>query len=101
MAESLFSEEPLEAKRPTRVFYNIQMAKALRNIKPPYKGIIVDVKTRPNYLALIVYEKNIMEFDTDQRVNIMEYLLMMREIVESFGVRCELEGSTGNARRES
>ena len=75
------------------------MARDIRKVKPPYKGIVVDVRARPNYLALVVYEENIMEYEVDQRVNIMEYLLMLREIIQSYGVRCELEGATGSARR--
>lgn len=83
-----------------RIFYNLDMAKNIRKIKKPYKDLIVDVMARPNYLALVVYEENIMQYEVDQRVNIMEYLLMMREVIESYGVRCELEGATGNARRK-
>jgi hypothetical protein len=87
------------SSKPGRIFYNISMAKDIRKVKPPYKGIVVDVRARPNYLALVVYEENIMEYEVDQRVNIMEYLLMLREIIQSHGVRCELEGATGSARR--
>lgn len=87
------------SSKPGRIFYNISMARDIRKVKPPYKGIVVDVRARPNYLALVVYEENIMEYEVDQRVNIMEYLLMLREIIQSYGVRCELEGATGSARR--
>jgi hypothetical protein len=75
-----------------KITYNLQMAKAIREIKPPYKGLLVDVRARPDWLALVIYEHNIMEYDVDQRVNIMENLLMMRSVIESYGVRCELEG---------
>jgi hypothetical protein len=101
MAEILSNDEHFVPEPKTKIFYNVEMAKALREIKPPYKNVIVDIRTRPNYLALVVYEDNILEFEVDQRVNIMEYLLMMREVVQSFGVRCELEGATGSARRKS
>lgn len=93
-------DETFEPQKPQKIFYNIQMAKAIRNIKPPYKGIVVDVRLRPNYLALVVYEENIMPFGSEQRMNIMEYLLMMREVVESFGVRCELEGLRHRAAKQ-
>jgi hypothetical protein len=90
----------IEQPKPTgRIVYNLAMAKALRNIKPPYKGLVVDIRTRPNYLALVVYEENIMEYESEQRMNIMEYLLMMRSIIESYNVRCEIEGAKGSARR--
>lgn len=91
-------EEEL-SKKPGRIFYNVDMAKVLRKIKPPYKNILVDVRARPNYLALTVYEDNIMEFSTDQRVNIMEWLLLLRDAVQSYGVRCELEGLPGNPKK--
>lgn len=93
MAEPFVTEDyvPQEKKR---IFYNVDMAKALRKVKPPYKNLIWDVRLRPNYLAIVVYEENIMEFSVDQRVNIMEYLMMLRKIIESYDVRCELEGST-------
>jgi len=84
--------------KPDRIFYNYDMAKAVRRIKKPYKDLIVDVKARPNYLALTIYEDNIMQYEVDQRVNIMEYLMMMRSVIQSYGVRCELEGATGSGR---
>jgi len=68
------------------------MAKAIRDINPPYKGIVLDIRKRPNYLALTVYEENIMEFSQEQRMNIMEYLLNVRAMIQNFGVRCEIEG---------
>lgn len=75
-----------------QVFYTKEMAKAIRDINPPYKGIVLDIRKRPNYLALTVYEENIMEFSQEQRMNIMEYLLNVRAMIQNFGVRCEIEG---------
>jgi hypothetical protein len=74
------------------VTYNEDMAKAIRQIKAPYRGIKFDIRRRPNYLGVFVYEENIMEFSQDQRMNIMEYLLKIRSMIQSFGVRCEIEG---------
>lgn len=68
------------------------MAKAIREVKAPYKGIILDIRKRPNYLAVTVHEENIMEFSQEQRMNIMEYLLQVRAMIQNFGVRCEIEG---------
>lgn len=75
-----------------QVFYTKEMAKSIRDINPPYKGIVLDIRKRPNYLALTVYEENIMEFSQEQRMNIMEYLLNVRAMIQNFGVRCEIEG---------
>jgi hypothetical protein len=46
-------------------------------------------------LSLRVYEENIAEFSDMQHISIMEYLNMLRKIVESFGVPCDLEGLAG------
>lgn len=75
-----------------QVFYTKEMAKAIRQIRPPFNGIIVDIKKRPNYLALVIYEENIMEFSESKRMQVMEYLLNMRSMIQNFGVRCEIEG---------
>jgi len=75
-----------------KIFYNIDMAKSIRNIKKPVKGLWMDIRARPNYLAVTVYEENVMEYNESQRSAIMEYLLMVREVIESYGVRCEIEG---------
>ena len=68
------------------------MAKKIREIKKPVKDFKMDVRARPNYLALTVYEENIMQYDTNKRSDIMEYLLLCRQLIESYGVRCEIEG---------
>ena len=68
------------------------MARAIRNIKPPVKGLVMDIKAMPEFIAVTVYEENIMEYSDNQREHIMEYLLMVRDVIASYGVRCELNG---------
>ena len=75
-----------------KIFYNLEMAKAIRKVKMPVKGLKMDVRARPNYLALTVYEENIMEYDEMKRMEIMEYLVLCKKLIESYGVRCEIEG---------
>ena len=75
-----------------KIFYNLDMAKALRNVKMPVKKLKMDVRARPNYLALTVYEEDIMQYDIDKRADIMEYLILCKQLIESYGVRCEIEG---------
>ena len=75
-----------------KIFYNIEMARALRKIKKPVKDLKLDVRARPNYLALTVYEENVMQYEIDKRADIMEYLLLCKQLLESYGVRCEIEG---------
>jgi predicted methyltransferase len=75
-----------------KIKYTVEMAKKIRGIKPPVKNLILDVRARPNYLALTVYESNIMEFNESQRMQVMEYLLLVRSLIQSFGTSCEIEG---------
>ena len=75
-----------------KIAYTIDMAKKVRDIKCPVKGLILDVRARPNYLALTVYESNIMEYSESQRMSVMEYLLMVRKLIQSYGTPCEIEG---------
>lgn len=75
-----------------QVFYTKEMAKSIRDIKPPFTGIKLDIRKRPNYIALMIHEDNIMEFSESKRMQVMEYLLQVRSMVQNFGVRCEIEG---------
>ena len=75
-----------------KISYTVDMAKKVRDIKPPVKGLILDVRARPNYLALTVYESNIMEYNETQRMALMDYLLLVRNLILSYGTPCEIEG---------
>jgi hypothetical protein len=75
-----------------KISYTVEMAKKLRELKPPVKGLEVDVRARPNYLAITVYESNIMEYNESQREQVMNHLLLMRQLIMSYGTPCEIEG---------
>ena len=75
-----------------RIFYNVDMAKAIRRLKPPVKGLIMDIKAMPNFIGVTVYEENIMEYSESEREAIMKYLLMVRDVIKSYGTPCELNG---------
>jgi hypothetical protein len=75
-----------------KITYTAEMARKIRNIKPPVKNLIMDIRARPNYLALTVYESNIMEMNETQRMATMDYLLLVRELIMSYGTPCEIEG---------
>ncbi|CAB4185259.1 hypothetical protein UFOVP1119_21 [uncultured Caudovirales phage] len=75
-----------------KISYTVEMAKKLRELKPPVKGLQVDVRARPNYLAITVYESNIMEYNESQREQVMNHLLLMRQLIMSYGTPCEIEG---------
>lgn len=79
-----------------KINYTVQMARKIREVKCPVKNLVLDVKARPNYLALTVYEDNVMEYSESQRWQLMEYLLLVRKLVQSYGTPCELEGMPGN-----
>jgi hypothetical protein len=77
-----------------RIRYDLEMARAVRTIKQPVKGLVMDVKALPDFLALTVYEENIMEYADEQRAAIMDYLKTVRNLIKSYGVPCELNGET-------
>jgi len=79
-----------------KIRYTVDMAKKIRGIKCPVKGLKMDVRARPNYLALTVYEENVMEYNESQRMQLMEYLLLVRELIISYGSPCEIEGIKSN-----
>jgi hypothetical protein len=75
------------------------IAKAIRQLKSPVKELTVDIVTHPEFLSLRVYEDEIMQYEINQRADIMQHLLLMREIVQAFGVRCEIDGGKVAPRR--
>ena len=75
-----------------KISYTVDMAKKIRGIKCPVKNLTMDIRARPNYLALTVYESNIMEYSENQRMAVMEYLLLVRNLIMSYGTPCEIEG---------
>jgi len=81
-----------ENQKKTKIVYTVEMAKKIREMKSPVKNLILDVRARPNYLALTVYESNIMEMTESQRFQVMEHLLLVRNLIMSYGTPCEIEG---------
>jgi hypothetical protein len=75
-----------------RIKYDLDMAKAVRRIKQPVKGLVMDIKAGPSFLAVTVYEENIMEYNDEDRAAIMNYLILVRELILSYGVPCEING---------
>ena len=75
-----------------KITYTIDMAKKIREIKVPVRGLKMDIRARPNYLAVTVYEENVMEYNESQRMALMEYLLKIRDLIMSYGTPCEIEG---------
>ena len=82
----------------SKVFYTKQMAGAVRQVKKPFPGILIDIVEYPEFLTIRMYEDNIMSYDINQRVVITDYITLVRKVIESFGVRCEFEGVPGDGR---
>lgn len=62
--------------------------------RKPYR-FTVDVMQHPDYIGLRVYEDEIMSFSVDQRVNIMEYILLVRDRLNNLGAVVYPEGVPG------
>jgi hypothetical protein len=75
-----------------KIKYTVDMAKKIREVKVPVKNLKMDIMARPNYLAIVVYEENVAEYNESQRFQLMEYLLLVRKLILSYGTPCEIEG---------
>jgi hypothetical protein len=77
------------------VLYSKDIAKAIREIKKPYANLKVSVVEYPGMLSIRIYESNLSEFSAEQHISIMEYLNMSKKLVETFGVKCDIEVAEG------
>ena len=76
-----------------------EMKLAASQVKPPYKGLVVDLVEFPNYIGLRIYENQIMSMNDSQQFSVMEYLHNLRRVIESFGVECYFDGAKGDPPR--
>ena len=60
---------------------------AVRAVKPPYPGLAIDFVEFPDYLAVRIYENQIMALPEGQKVSVLEYLHMLRTILISMGAK--------------
>jgi hypothetical protein len=74
------------------VFYTKEMAKKVREIKSPAADLRLDMVKYPEFIAIRLYEDNFSKYDGSMKMRVIEYVEMVKKIVESYGVRCELEG---------
>ena len=77
------------------VFYSKEMALKLRELKKPAHNLQLDIVKYPEFLAIRLYEDNFKQYDGSLKLQIIEYIENVKNIIESFGVRCELEGAPG------
>lgn len=78
--------------------YNPLVYKILKENKPPY-NIVVDLVEMPNFLALRVYENEVMALSNEKQIIIMEYLFKLKNIIEQFGYTCDFQGAPGDPPR--
>lgn len=71
--------------------YTKQIAREVRNIKRPV-DFAMDIVAYPEFLSLRVKEEQIMAMNDIKQLQVMEYLQKVRVLLESHGIRCELEG---------
>jgi hypothetical protein len=74
------------------VFYSQEMAKAIRNIVKPSNKLLMDIVKYPEFLAIRLYEDNFIQFDGVKKELVIDYVSKVKKVIESYGVRCELEG---------
>ena len=77
------------------VFYTKEMAKKVRELKCPVPNLEMDIVKYPEFLAIRLYENNFAQYDGSMRVRVIEYIEMVKNILQSYGVRVELEGKPG------
>ena len=68
------------------------MAKAVRNIIKPSNKLLMDIVKYPEFLAIRLYEDNFIQFDGVKKELVIDYVTKVKKVIESYGVRCELEG---------
>ena len=74
------------------VFYNKEMALAVRGIKKPVVNLQMDIVKYPEFLCLRLYEDNFIQYTGNNKEMVIDYLQKVKKLIESYGVRCELEG---------
>jgi hypothetical protein len=78
--------------------YDPLVFKIIKENKPPY-NIVIDIVEMPKFLALRVYENEIMALSNEKQMIIMEHLFKLKGIVEQFGYVCDFQGVPGDPPR--
>jgi hypothetical protein len=71
------------------------MARKVRELKSPASNLQMDIVKYPEFLAIRLYEENFKMYDGSMKVKVIEYIEMVKNLLESYGVRVELEGKPG------
>jgi hypothetical protein len=73
------------------VFYTQEMAKRIREIPKP-NLLLMDIAQYPDFLSVRLYEDNFIQFEGSNKERVIDYVNKVKKLIESYGVRCELEG---------
>ena len=68
-----------------------EMKKRVHEIQKP-SMLLMDIVMYPDFLALRLYEDNFLQFDGIKKEMVIDYVGKVKKLIESYGVRCELEG---------
>jgi hypothetical protein len=74
------------------VFYTAEMKKRVKEIPCP-PMLMMDIVKYPEFLALRLYEDNFLQFEGSKKERVIDYVNKVKGLIESYGVRCELEGA--------
>ena len=85
-----------EANKP--VFYTKEMSRKVRELISPARDLQMDIVKYPEFLAIRLYEDNFSQYDGSMKVRVIEYIELVKNVLESYGVRVELEGKPGGRR---
>ena len=77
------------------VFYTKEMARKVRELRSPAPDLQMDIVKYPEFLAIRLYENNFSQYDGSMKIRVIEYIEMVKNILETYGVRVELEGKPG------
>jgi ribosome-associated toxin RatA of RatAB toxin-antitoxin module len=75
------------------VFYTDDMKKKVREIKKPVFDLLLDIVMYPDFLAIRLYEDNFVQYHGTKKEMVIDYVMKVKSLIESYGVRCELEGA--------
>ena len=74
------------------VFYNKEIALGVRALKKDFPSLQMDIVQYPEFLAIRLYEDNFIQFDGLKKEMVIDCVTKVKKLIESYGVRCELEG---------
>jgi hypothetical protein len=72
----------------------------LKQMKPPYEDIVIDIVETNSYVGLRVYENQVMSLSNERQYGVMLHLHEMRKVLLNFGYKCFFQGAKGDPPRK-